>query len=31
MEMDIQNQQSGIYFIHLYKNGEEKVIKLIKN
>jgi hypothetical protein len=31
IELNIENQQSGIYFIHLYQNEEEKVIKLIKN
>lgn len=31
IELNIENQESGIYFIHLFQNGEEKVIKLIKN
>lgn len=31
IELNIENQQSGIYFIHLFKNDEERIIKLIKN
>ena len=31
IELDIQHHQSGMYFIHIYKDGRERVIKLIKN
>ena len=31
IELDIQNHQSGMYFIHIYRDGEEKIVKLIKN
>lgn len=31
MELDIQNHQSGMYFIHFYRDGKEKIVKLIKN
>jgi len=31
IELNIENYQSGMYFIHLFKDEKEKVIKLIKN
>ena len=31
IELDIQNHQSGLYFIHIYRDGKEKIVKLIKN
>jgi hypothetical protein len=31
MELDIQNHQSGMYFIHFYRDGKEIIVKLIKN